>query len=244
MRVLYSELNPEARPFTLNSVGGDADDGSLAAKRSGRYSVNRLDFDSLEGEPHDVASFLRFLRLHKYIDSINQQRITLVQLLNMSEQDLIQIGFTANGARKRLVTGISRYHEYLAREWMSPLSDDGSSTDSSVPSSPELVANDEDADWGPTVYGSGSSLSVRSMPVLSRRQTCPGLRVSPMLNRRLSAFVNLGLPEVVECELDKQYFGSRRPTMCADVDEQAGEDDGYLQLELSGILQFMEAADE
>lgn len=251
MRVIFSELNPEAQAFscdlsknssTGSSGGSDGEssgsDAALAAKRSGRYSVNKLDFDSLENEPHDVASFLRFLRLHKYIDSINQQRITLVQLLNMSEDDLIQVGFTAHGARKRLLTGIQRYHEFLGRTWSADNTDLGNL----APSSPELAGSNDNDLLVPVVGGTGGCLEVRSSPDLLRRQS-----TSPVLHRRTSAFVNLGLPEQVEWEMSKQYYSSRasfaaqQGNVAHEPVEEVYED---FMTQLGSMLHFIDAADE
>lgn len=86
--------------------------------RQGRYSVTNLDFKDFQAA-NDVASFLRFLRLHKYIETVERQGITLMQLLSLNDQELQDIGFRTIGARTRLVKGIERFHDFNVQRWNS-----------------------------------------------------------------------------------------------------------------------------
>jgi hypothetical protein len=85
-----------------------------ARPRQGRYSVTNLDFNDFQAA-NDVAGFLRFLRLHKYIEMVHEQGITFTRLVSLTEPELADIGFRTVGARTRLVKGIERYHAHQSQ---------------------------------------------------------------------------------------------------------------------------------
>lgn len=138
-----SDLNPTAKPFTLACSGASYQRKATLAvahqqptKRSGRHSVTQLSFEEFSKDGnHDIASFLRFLRLHKYIETVTEANITLEQLRGMDEVALAEI-FPAAGARNRVLNGIARYHEFLGGSWEVTVSD----SDSSLSTSPKHLA--------------------------------------------------------------------------------------------------------
>lgn len=61
-----------------------------------------------------MHTFLRHIRLHKYSELLQQNHVTLEQLLAMDEAGLERLGMHAKGARTRLLKAIDRYNEYSA----------------------------------------------------------------------------------------------------------------------------------
>eukprot|EP00123_Amoebidium_parasiticum_P001637 comp12785_c0_seq1/m.7919 comp12785_c0_seq1/g.7919 ORF comp12785_c0_seq1/g.7919 comp12785_c0_seq1/m.7919 type:complete len:319 (-) comp12785_c0_seq1:893-1849(-) len=76
-----------------------------------RHSVDALDFS--KDWVYDVPSFLRTLRLHKYIDILGNQNVRFEDLLTMSEDDLTNIGISTQGARKRMYLAIQKYRNFM-----------------------------------------------------------------------------------------------------------------------------------
>eukprot|EP00124_Ichthyophonus_hoferi_P003223 Ihof_evm6s267 gene=Ihof_evmTU6s267 len=76
-----------------------------------RHSVDALDFS--KDWVYDVPSFLRTLRLHKYIGLLSTQNVTLEDLLLMSEENLTNIGITTQGARKRMYLALQKYRKFM-----------------------------------------------------------------------------------------------------------------------------------
>lgn len=128
---VLSQSMPMAHKLHNVQYGASVHSTQPPRPRQGRYSVTNLDFKDFQAA-NDVASFLRFLRLHKYIETVERQGITLMQLLSLNDQELQDIGFRTIGARTRLVKGIERFHDFNVQRWNSSDSPFNSTTNTST----------------------------------------------------------------------------------------------------------------
>eukprot|EP01134_Creolimax_fragrantissima_P002333 CFRG2333T1 len=160
----------------------DDDSGRTAEKgqhRKRRYSVDTLDFTELTHV--NVASFLKHIRLHKYTDTLLENKVDFSALISMDENELEVVGIHARGARLRLIKAIERYNEFLSDKWSS--SGEGS----------ELGRIDDLPSSSPT---SPNNLS----PIAAQSVGGNDLSVSA------SAFVDLSFRHPVFVQQPKQYI--------------------------------------
>eukprot|EP00123_Amoebidium_parasiticum_P009643 comp19616_c0_seq1/m.23129 comp19616_c0_seq1/g.23129 ORF comp19616_c0_seq1/g.23129 comp19616_c0_seq1/m.23129 type:complete len:424 (-) comp19616_c0_seq1:412-1683(-) len=104
-----------------------------------RHSVETIDFG--KEWVYDVSSFLRSVRLHKYIPVLAQKNMTLEELLKMDENSLEGLGVATAGARKRLYAAIAKYNTYKSDPQRRV-----SVFDIDLPVSPDMQTNAAQAD--------------------------------------------------------------------------------------------------
>eukprot|EP00127_Corallochytrium_limacisporum_P006586 Clim_evm15s231 gene=Clim_evmTU15s231 len=119
---------PEGTPSSAAGSGGKG-------RRRRRIALEQLDFSEQVGK--DIPSFLRYLRLHKYSPLIESKVANMQELVRMDDQDLLNLGIEAAGARNRLLKGIDLYCSRLQAEAASAIAQATVPQGIQLPPSPE-----------------------------------------------------------------------------------------------------------
>lgn len=101
-------------------VGNDENPWAEALKQcADEYEKDNFDSDSEDDDPdliyQDLELFLKAIDLSHLVDKLRAHKITLGQLLDFDEQDLVNCGIEFVGERKKILSNIGQLH---AEKWV------------------------------------------------------------------------------------------------------------------------------